>query len=262
MAAATAVSPHGVLDRSAGDGAGEQELPQRRSHRRGGDLSEVDEEPERVRGRDAGSAHRPEISEHRGRVGADPRQRHAAGPIGEDEVDRCLLEARDAPEVRGRTMRRDAVPAGREHGGQDPLLRCRRRTRKRGDSWGDGEEATGVQRRVPRVAPESDGGRLVTRHEPVLARCLSVERPVVDHDLRSCLSARDPETSSCRSPRAFSRGSVRRTATRSRENGWSGARWAYRSACVECHCQAVAMISSRPCVARQPRVAVTSALSE
>ena len=44
VAAATAVSPHGVLDRGTGDGAGEQELPQRRGHARRGDLSEVDEE--------------------------------------------------------------------------------------------------------------------------------------------------------------------------------------------------------------------------
>ena len=120
--------------------------------------------------------------------------------------------------------------------------------------------ARSAEYHASRPSPTAAAWSRVT--SPCWRDAMSVERPVVDHDLRSCLSAPDPERRAAGHP-ATSRGVPcgERLRDPARTAGAATAA-AYRSACVECHCQAVAMISSRPCVACQPRVAVTSALSE
>ncbi len=133
--------PRRLCRRTACSTAARETVPANRScrapeARRGGHLAEVDEESERVRGRDPGSAHRPQIGEHRGRVGADPAAQHPLRPeVGIDPrrpPRRQLRAGRSQSRRRRSRPRRRSVRRGRSD--QPRSLTAPRRRRRTGAS--------------------------------------------------------------------------------------------------------------------------------
>ena len=121
------------------------------------DRAEIDESAQKVRAGDPASTRWCEPSHVPWSVYIDTLEMTTMPAMGQDEIDAVAVVSRDAPEVSGRTVRRQSVTAGRKDSGGNRLLGRVRCSVQPSDEWMDLLERSGADRPVPGRPREARG---------------------------------------------------------------------------------------------------------